>query len=327
MAGCPRAAARGSGRSAGAAARGQSLRHRPAVRDRPAAAAAAVRARPRVRRRGDGGRRRGHERARRRPRDRAVPDLVRRVRALPARSHRQLRGGAVSLRLRLAAAGARVGRGALRPDPRAVRRRHAARRRRASVPPWALAAAADNATDGWRCVAPHLAARPGATVLVVTGIAPSIALYAADAALALGASRVDVLSPNPEVLAGRGAHRRAPDRVEFRRQARSVRDHRRRLGRPGRARRSRSARPTTRASASARSTISATSTPVPLGRMYTKGVHFHAGRCHARHEIPAVAAAIAAGRLHGDVIATRRVGWQDAAAAMAEPAVKLVVER
>ena len=47
------------------------------------------------------------------------------------------------------------------------------------------------------------------------------------------------------------------------------------------------------------------STPVPLGRMYTKGIHFHTGRCHARHEIPAVAAAIAAGRLHGDVIANR----------------------
>ena len=25
-------------------------------------------------------------------------------------------------------------------------------------------------------------------------------------------------------------------------------------------------------------------TPVPLGRMYTKGIHFHAGRCHARYQ-------------------------------------------
>jgi alcohol dehydrogenase len=39
------------------------------------------------------------------------------------------------------------------------------------------------------------------TVLVVIGVAPSIGLYAADAALALGAGRVDVLSPIPEVLA------------------------------------------------------------------------------------------------------------------------------
>lgn len=58
------------------------------------------------------------------------------------------------------------------------------------VPAWCLAAAADNASDGWRCVAPHLAERPGAPVLVVAGVAASIALYAADAALALGAERV-----------------------------------------------------------------------------------------------------------------------------------------
>jgi hypothetical protein len=43
--------------------------------------------------------------------------------------------------------------------------------------------------------------------------------------------------------------------------------------------------------------------------------------------IPAVAEATACGRLHPDVIADRRVAWRDAAAAMAEPAVKLVVER
>ena len=196
----------------------------------------------------------------------------------------------------------------------------------ANVAPWALAAAADNATDGWRCVAPHLAARPGASVLVVIGVAPSIGLYAADAALALGAGRVDVLSPRTDVLdvaARIGAHpiesnfggKHGPYDITI----------------------DGSVDPAGLALA-IRSTdhegvcvcpvyYFGESTPVPLGRMYTKGVHFHAGRCHARHELPAVAAAIAAGRLHGDVIATRRVGWRDAATAMAEPAVKLVVER
>jgi hypothetical protein len=43
--------------------------------------------------------------------------------------------------------------------------------------------------------------------------------------------------------------------------------------------------------------------------------------------IPAVAEPPASGRHHPDVIANRRVAWRDAAAAMAEPAVKLVVER
>ncbi len=196
----------------------------------------------------------------------------------------------------------------------------------AGVAPWALAAAADNAADGWRCVAPHLAERPGADVLVVAGIAPSIALYAADAALALGAGRVVVLSPSREILevAERigatpiesgfdGKHGTYPITVDT-----SVDPNGLELA--------------------IRSTdhegvcvcpvyYFAPTTPVPLGRMYTKGIRLHAGRCHARHEIPAVAEAIAAGRLHGDVIATRRVGWKEAATAMAEPAVKLVVER
>jgi threonine dehydrogenase-like Zn-dependent dehydrogenase len=196
----------------------------------------------------------------------------------------------------------------------------------ASVPSWALAAAADNATDGWRCVAPHLAARPGATVLVVIGITPSIGLYAADAALALGASNVDVLSPNPEVLAV--AERIGANPIESgfggKRGPYDITVD--------------SAVDPAGLSLAIRSTdyegvcISPVyyfgdSTPVPLGRMYTKGIHFHTGRCHARHEIPAVAAAIAAGKLHGNIIATRRAPWSEAAAAMAEPAVKLVVER
>ncbi len=196
----------------------------------------------------------------------------------------------------------------------------------AQVPPWALAAAADNATDGWRCIAPHLEARPGASVLVVAGMAPSIALYAADAALALGASRVDVLSPSPEILA-------VADRIG----ARAIESSFAGKYGPYDVTVDASVDPAGLALA-----LRATdhegvcvcpvyyfgeSTPVPLGRMYTKGVHFHAGRCHARHELPAVAVAIAAGRLHGDVIATRRVTWSEAATAMAEPAVKLVVER
>lgn len=196
----------------------------------------------------------------------------------------------------------------------------------ADVPAWALAAAADNATDGWRCVATHLAARPGASVLVVAGLAPSIALYAADAALALGANRVDVLSPDPAILA-----------VATRIGATAIESGFAGKHGPYDVTVDASVDPAGLALA-----LRATdhegvcvcpvyyfgeSTPVPLGRMYTKGVHFHAGRCHARAEIPAVAAAIAAGRLHGDLIASRRVPWREAAVAMAEPAVKLVVER
>jgi alcohol dehydrogenase len=194
------------------------------------------------------------------------------------------------------------------------------------VPAWCLAAAADNASDGWRCVAPHLAERPGAPVLVVAGMAASIALYAADAALALGAERVDVVSPDAAVLSV--AERIGATAIE--------------AGFDGK----RGPYPITVDAAGdpagLRLAIRSTDlegvctspvyypgeeTPLPLGRMYTKGIRLHTGRCHARSVIPAVADAIAGRRLHPDVIATRRVAWREAADAMAEPAVKLVIER
>jgi alcohol dehydrogenase len=196
----------------------------------------------------------------------------------------------------------------------------------ADVPAWWLAAVADNASDGWRCVAPHLAALPGAPVLVVAGIAPSIALYAADAALALGAERVDVLSPDATALGV--AERIGANPIE--------------AGFEGK----RGPYPITVDASgitdglqlAIRSTelegvcvspvyYPGDGTPVPMGRMYTKGIRLETGRCHARTVIPEVAEATARGRLHPDVIASRRVAWRDAAAAMAEPAVKLVVER
>lgn len=57
--------------------------------------------------------------------------------------------------------------------------------------PILLAGLADNITDGWRAVGPHLKERPGGTVLIV-GFSPpgSIGLYAAGWAVALGASKV-----------------------------------------------------------------------------------------------------------------------------------------
>jgi threonine dehydrogenase-like Zn-dependent dehydrogenase len=61
----------------------------------------------------------------------------------------------------------------------------------ADVDPVLACGVADNISDGWRAVAPHLAERPGGSVLVV-GMAPpgSIGLYAAGIAVASGAERV-----------------------------------------------------------------------------------------------------------------------------------------
>ncbi|UGT43995.1 alcohol dehydrogenase catalytic domain-containing protein [Nocardia yamanashiensis] len=66
--------------------------------------------------------------------------------------------------------------------------------------PLRVAAASDNLTDGWRCVAPFLRYRPEASVLVVGGLAKSVGLYAAGIAAAFGA-RVDYLDSNPRRLA------------------------------------------------------------------------------------------------------------------------------
>ena len=66
----------------------------------------------------------------------------------------------------------------------------------------------DNVSDGYRCVAAPLAERPGAPVLVVGGLAPSVGLYAVMAALALGAERVvyvDDDSARLELAAAAGA--------------------------------------------------------------------------------------------------------------------------
>ena len=98
----------------------------------------------------------------------------------------------------------------------------------AGIAPAALASASDNIPDGWRTVAPHLAQRPGADVLVVAGGGLSIALYAVDAAGALGAGRVVYADRDPGRLAvaaalGAEAVEGAAERV-----LRRVRDHRRR---------------------------------------------------------------------------------------------------
>src|SRR5918995_915390 len=54
----------------------------------------------------------------------------------------------------------------------------------AGLDPVALASVPDNVLDGYRAVAPHLARRPGAGVVIACHGTPSIGLYAAQTALA-----------------------------------------------------------------------------------------------------------------------------------------------
>lgn len=68
------------------------------------------------------------------------------------------------------------------------------------VDPVTVAAASDNLTDAWIAVSQPLAARPGATVLVVGG-AGGISLYAVQAAIAAGAKSVTYVDRSEDRLA------------------------------------------------------------------------------------------------------------------------------
>ncbi len=196
-----------------------------------------------------------------------------------------------------------------------------------SLEPVALASVSDNVPDGYRTVAPHLRARPGAEVLIVSHGSPSIPLYAAQAALALGASRVDFACADRESLElaeKLGAH---PLETDF-------------SGKP----------PRTWPIAvdvgvtpeGLQWTIRAVEpegvyqgasfypggpAPLPMARMYTLGIHCHIGRCHAAALLPEVVGLVEAGLLKPEAVTTRVVSWDEAADAWPEPAIKLVVRR
>ena len=194
------------------------------------------------------------------------------------------------------------------------------------VEPAAVASASDNIPDAWRTVWPHLETRPGAEVLIVAGGARSIALYAVDAALALGASRVVYVDDNEsriEVAAGFGAetlagdppHRLGPFPITVNAS----------LTHEGLGCAIRSTDPggvcTTVAF------LPEPATPMPLFEMYTNGIEFRIGRVMARAVIPDVLERTAAGELHPERVTSKTVAWEDAAEAVGNPETKLIVTR
>jgi alcohol dehydrogenase len=192
--------------------------------------------------------------------------------------------------------------------------------------PVALASVSDNVPDGYRAVAPHLAARPGSEVLVVSHGLASIPLYAAQAALALGTSTVDFASGDEESLA-----------LAERLGARPVPTD---LGKPARtypivvdagvtpAGLSYAVRATEpEGVCQSVSFHPGPATPLPLGRMYTLGIRFFVGRCHAAALLPEVVALIERGALRPQAVTTHVVTWEDAPRAWLEPGLKLVVHR
>jgi alcohol dehydrogenase len=195
-----------------------------------------------------------------------------------------------------------------------------------SLDPVVLASVSDNVTDGYRAVAPHRATLQGGDLLIVSHGLPSIPLYAAQAALALGAGRVDFASADGEQL--ELAERLGANPVESD------------LGKP-----TRTYPIVVDAGVSAAGlqyAIRATEpegicqsvsfypgpgVPLPMGRMYTLGIRLLVGRCHSAALLPEVVDLIAAGGLQPGAVTTRVADWSEAADAFLEPAIKLVVSR
>ena len=185
----------------------------------------------------------------------------------------------------------------------------------------------DNVSDGYRCVAAPLAERPGAPVLVVGGLAPSVGLYAVMAALALGSERVVYVDDDAarlELAVAAGAEvvdakdqwdslklaERFPIVVEA-----NVLD-------PGRNFALRSVEPcgvctSVSGGASSRSNL-------PLQSMYLKGVRYEIGRVHACATARPVLDLVSSGALDPARIINKVVPFSEAVEGMILPVTKVV---
>jgi threonine dehydrogenase-like Zn-dependent dehydrogenase len=192
------------------------------------------------------------------------------------------------------------------------------------VKPAAVASLSDNIPDAWRCVAPPLAERPGAPVLIALG-AGSIALYSVAIARALGSERVDVVGGGErdrELAAKLGAnlldedfpHRAGfyPVTVDASADPEGIACVLRSTDADG---------------ISTSIGIYLEPTPLPLLDMFTQGVTFVTGRPHVRGLMPEVLELIRQGRFDPEPITARKVDWEDAPEALSELNAKTVVAR
>ncbi len=198
----------------------------------------------------------------------------------------------------------------------------------ANVPAQVLCTLPDNAVDGYRSVAPHLKAQPGADVLVVGAAGPSVGLYAVAAAAALGASTVRYVDSDPgrcriaERLGAEAVHHVGPWPRRFPRAAITVSNTDDPQGLA-----------TTLRSTDDYGTCTSTAIffgqqpSLPLLELYTKGITVHLSRADSRRYAPEVADLAASGRLHAHAVTTKVAEWDDAPAAWLAPATKLVLVR
>lgn len=193
------------------------------------------------------------------------------------------------------------------------------------VEPARIASLSDNIPDAWRTVGPQLDAEPGAAVLICAG-AGSIPVYAAALAIAKGAERVDFAGGRPherEVAARLGANlldeefpkRLGPYPITV-------------AGSPDHAGLNCALRSTEPDGVcTAISIFFEPETPMPLLEMYTRGIRFHTGRCHARATMEPILELIRDGSFEPELVTHETATWDQALEAVAGHEGKLVITR
>ncbi len=195
--------------------------------------------------------------------------------------------------------------------------------------PVAAAGIPDNVADGYRCVAGPLTEHPGAPVLVVGGLAPSVGLYAGMSALARGSERVVFVDDDPTRLRaadhlgaesvdatgrweqlGKDLARSFPSTVDA-----NVLDHGRELA--------------VRATAPCGTCTSVSGgagprASLPLQQMYLSGIRYEISRVHAHATAGPVLELVAAGRLDPSDLVDAVVPFSRAVEGMTDPSVKVV---
>jgi len=192
------------------------------------------------------------------------------------------------------------------------------------VSPRQAASASDNVADAYRCVAPHLAAYPGAPVLVVGNGA--IPLIAADCARRLGSEQVTLCSQQPENLAradALGIVAQPADEWPAR-----FANHPITVDCTGDAAGLRAVVASTEPGGHCTTaSMHAADVALPLPAMYMKGLTFHTGRTEGAAQLVPMLRAIAAGDIDPLVVDPLVATWDDAPQALLSNAVKVVVER
>jgi alcohol dehydrogenase len=193
--------------------------------------------------------------------------------------------------------------------------------------PVAAAGIPDNVSDGYRCVAGPLVDRPGAPVLIVGGLAPSVGLYAVMAAKALGAERVVYVDDDESRL--QSARALGAEVIDAKGQWDSLKLSERfpivvdaNVLDAGRNLALKSVEPCgvcTSVSGGATSRAS-----LPLQSMYLKGIRYEVGRVHACATARPVLDLVASGSLDPVRIVNKVVPFSEAVDGMVLPVTKVV---